>query len=385
MKEMTLNPLPVLTWNWLRMNKAVFSEEAEYKTEAAKLETSELPAGVTFTSGEALQAQEAAQIKGAMGKDFDALLDEKASQAQEAAKNQNSSQAKEAAAPFALLELPAGFKSQAPIFVRAGLQDGAASFQRLFVKAGDNVQATVIIEWTSEKSAKGLNAFQTKIAAGNNCKIRVSTVQLLGSGFVHLNDIGTAAGENSSIEIAQLELGADKIFQGIKSALANARSSFVHNAAYCMDKDRELDMNFIAEQTGRETQSLMNVYGTLKDSAKKTYRGTIDFRKGCAASVGNEIEETLLLSPDVVNKSIPLILCDEEDVQGEHGATIGRLDESVLFYMNARGVSQEEAQKMMARSKIARVAALIGDGQEAQKALDFFDASMENGADGGNE
>ena len=52
---------------------------------------------------------------------------------------------------------------------------------------------------------------------------------------------------------------------------------------------------------------------------------------------------------------------------------------------NARGVSEAEAQKMMARSKIARVAALLGDGQEAQKALDFFDASMENGADGGNE
>ena len=376
MKEMTLNPLPVLTWNWLRMNKAVFSEEAECKTEPAALETSELPAGAAFTSGEALQAQEAAQIKGAMGKDFDALLDEKASQAQEAAKNQNSSQAKEAAAPFALLELPAGFKSQEPIFIRAGLQDGAASFQRLIVKARDNVEATVIIEWSSDKNAKGLNAFQTKIAAGNNCKIRVSTVQLLGSGFVHLNDIGTAAGENSSIEIAQLELGAKKIYQGIRSTLSQARSSFVHNAAYFIDGEREIDMNFVALQKGQKTTSDMNVYGTLKDSAKKTYRGTIDFKNGCVGSVGNELEETLLLSPDVVNKSIPLILCDEEDVQGEHGSTIGRLDESVLFYMNTRGISLEEAQKMMARAKIARVAAFVGDDEEAQKAIDFFDGAF---------
>ena len=74
-----------------------------------------------------------------------------------------------------------------------------------------------------------------------------------------------------------------------------------------------------------------------------------------------------------------LILCDEEDVQGEHGATIGRLDENLLFYMKTRGVSEAEAQKMMARSKIARVAALIGDDGETQKALDFFDQSMEDG------
>lgn len=375
MKEMTLNPLPALTWNWLRMNKASFLEEAEYAIKPTALETSALPEGAAFTSGKDLKAQEAAapkslaRIEGALGKDFDALLDQNSSQGQEAA---------------ALLELKDGFNSASPLFVRANLKDGTASFKRLFVKAGDNVQATVIIEWTSEKSAKGLNAFQTKIVAGSNSRLKVATVQLLGSGFVHLNDIGTAAGENSTVQISQLELGAKKIYQGIRSALTKTRAAFIHNAAYCLDKDRELDMNFIAEQTGRDTQSLMNVYGTLKDSAKKTYRGTIDFKRGCAGSVGNETEETLLLDPQVVNKSIPLILCDEEDVQGEHGATIGRLDESVLFYMNARGVSLEEAQKMMARSKIARVAALIGDEQEAQKALDFFDASMENDGKGGN-
>ena len=376
MKEMTLNPLPALTWNWLRMNKAVFSEEAEYANKPTALETSALPEGAAFTSGKDLKAQEAAAQKspakteGALGKDFDALLDQNSSKAQEAA---------------ALLELKDGFNSASPLFVRANLKDGAASFKRLFVKAGDNVQATVIIEWTSEKSAKGLNAFQTKIQAGRNSRLKVATVQLLGSGFVHLNDIGCAAGENSAIEIAQLELGADKIYQGIKSDLASARSSFVHNAAYCLDGQRELDMNFVAEQRGRETKSLMNVYGTLKDGAKKTYRGTIDFKRGCAASVGNETEETLLLSPDVVNKSIPLILCDEEDVQGEHGATIGRLDEGLLFYMKTRGLPLEEAQKMMARSKIARVAALIGDDAEAQKALDFFDAGLETSADGGQK
>ena len=372
MKEMSLNPLPALTWNWLRMNKALWPQgagEADFASRNADLETSALPNGAKFTRGDVSQAQEAAaQIKDAMGKDFDDLLDQNA-------------------APTALLELPSGLKAQDPIFVRASLQDGAASFQRLFVKAGDNVEASVIIEWSGsaqgapggEKNARGLNAFQTKIAAGNNCKIRVSTVQLLGAGFVHLNDIGTAAGENSSIEIAQLELGAKKIFMGIHSGLSSARAAFKHSATYCLDKDRELDMNFVALQTGRATQSDMSVFGTLMDGAKKTYRGTIDFRKGCAASVGNEIEETLLLSPDVVNKSIPLILCDEEDVQGEHGATIGRLDENLLFYMKTRGVSEAEAQKMMARAKIARVAALLGDETEAQKALDFFDEHFGGG------
>lgn len=365
MKEMTLNPLPALTWNWLRMNKASF-EESGYLQKAERkecpLECSGLPAGAGFYKAkEALSAlDEAARISGALGKDYDEFL------------------AQNAAAPY-VLEIPSGSKCQEPIIVRASLEAGAAFFGRLLVKAGDNVDANVIIEWTSDKNARGLNAFQTKIQAGQGSKIRAATVQLLGADFVHLNDTGTDAGENSTVQISQLELGAKKIYQGIRSALTKTRAAFIHNAAYCLDKDRELDMNFVASQTGRETKSDMSVFGTLMDGAKKTYRGTIDFKKGCAGSTGNEIEETLLLSPQVVNKSIPLILCDEEDVQGEHGATIGRLDEALLFYMKTRGLPLEEAQKMMARSKIARVAALIGDDGEAQKALDFFDEQFGGG------
>ncbi len=43
------------------------------------------------------------------------------------------------------------------------------------------------------------------------------------------------------------------------------------------------------------------------------------------------------MGDDVVNQTIPLILCAEEDVKGSHGASIGQLDEETLFYMQARG------------------------------------------------
>ena len=105
----------------------------------------------------------------------------------------------------------------------------------------------------------------------------------------------------------------------------------------------------------------MRVDGTIRDKALKSYRGTIDFRKGCAGAKGNEMEETLLLTPTVVNKSLPVILCDEEDVEGEHGATIGRLSSDILFYLQTRGISQAAAEKIMAKAKIKRAAAKVLD------------------------
>ena len=135
-------------------------------------------------------------------------------------------------------------------------------------------------------------------------------------------------------------------------------------------------MNYIVNHTGRKTECKMMVYGSLKDNAKKTYRGTIDFKNGCQGAVGNEQEETLLLNPQVVNKSIPVILCDEEDVAGEHGSTIGKLSNDVLFYMNAHGISQTEAEKIMTMSKINRVSSLIPDEKLKTRIAEYIEEAF---------
>ena len=84
----------------------------------------------------------------------------------------------------------------------------------------------------------------------------------------------------------------------------------------------------------------MTVNGVLRDSSQKTFRGTIDFKTGSSGAVGAETEDVLLLGETVVNKTVPLILCAEEDVKGSHGATIGQLDEEMLFYLGSRGISE---------------------------------------------
>ena len=98
----------------------------------------------------------------------------------------------------------------------------------------------------------------------------------------------------------------------------------------------------------------------MKDSAQKTFRGTIDFKRGCKGSVGAEQENVLLLGEEIVNKTIPLILCAEEDVQGDHGATIGELDEETLFYFAARGMDSVMAENLLTREKLYRLAEAMG-------------------------
>ena len=68
-----------------------------------------------------------------------------------------------------------------------------------------------------------------------------------------------------------------------------------------------------------------------------------------------------MLGDGVVNKTVPLILCAEENVVGNHGATIGELDEDTLFYFESRGISAEVAENIMARAAIERRARTMED------------------------
>ena len=71
------------------------------------------------------------------------------------------------------------------------------------------------------------------------------------------------------------------------------------------------------------------------DLYDKILRGTIDFRRGAKRGVGHESEDVLLSSPHARNRTAPLILCGEEEVEGQHAASIGRLDEAKLYYLRS--------------------------------------------------
>ena len=128
-------------------------------------------------------------------------------------------------------------------------------------------------------------------------------------------------------------------------------------------------MNYVALHEGKKTQSNMQAGGVLRDHAFKLYRGTIDFKRGSAGSVGSENETVLLLGEDAENKTVPVILCAEENVEGSHGATIGELDADTLFYFASRGIDRAAAEAILARAAVERLARMAEDEAFSARAL----------------
>ncbi len=236
----------------------------------------------------------------------------------------------------------------------------------LNVNAGEGSTVTL---YTHLKSAdENTTGLRLLLNLEKNAKIRLVELLEPGKNGVLLHDLGGNVGENAEIEVLHLYLGSGVIYSGCRMDLVGEKANVTYQAGYLGKGSQKLDVNLIANHIGKNTTCNLRADGTLKDQAEKTFRGTIDFKKGCKGSVGAEQENVLLLGEKIVNKTIPLILCAEEDVQGDHGATIGELDEDTLFYFAARGIDSVTAENILTREKLYRLAEAMGREDMVERA-----------------
>lgn len=208
--------------------------------------------------------------------------------------------------------------------------------------------------------SNGSAALRILLKLGKHAKLRLVELLEPAQNGAMLHDLGGELGDGAQVEVLHLYLGSGDLYSGCRMDLIGEEAKFTYQAGYLGRKNQLLDVNLISNHIGKNTTCNLRADGTLKDQAQKTFRGTIDFKKGCKGSVGAEQENVLLLGEEIVNKTIPLILCAEEDVQGDHGATIGELDEDTLFYFAARGIDPVTAENILTREKLSRLAESVG-------------------------
>ena len=371
-RNITINRLPTRTWNRLKMNEAVV-KNVEVPVAKTYEEKVGKHAGINLSHG--LEIHQAAgsekklfdSIGTALGSDMDKLgvhfPVEVISNVEptesicctENKKDQTAGSTKN----FAILNLTS---------------DG--HYGRYFLRVKKNSRMNLAVYCTTKENQTEPFFLQLKIYAEENAHLDLSVVQTVGKNLQVFSDIGGVLEKNAAVDLVKMELGGKEVYSGAYMDLKGDTSSFKAHIGYLGEEKQRLDMNYVARHHGKKTESLMESSGVLSGEAFKLFRGTIDFVKGCQGSVGNEKEDVLLLGDDVVNQTIPLILCAEEDVEGNHGASIGELDEKTLFYLMSRGFTREAASQMIARARLDAIANQIMEPSIREKTLKYLEERL---------
>ncbi len=347
--KMKVNPLPVRTWHWTRMNdselKIQTSKEAPEFCLGGQKEGLVWMPDLASTAGPEDYLSDPAsreQMETGMGRDFSDWMRQ---------------------GRTACLEIPDGYQQSEAAILTVDAADGSAA-ARILVHAGAGAKASLVLAVRGDSRnccAADTVALQLEVQAEKDARLQLYVVQLLPIKEQSCLNIGGVLEDEADVELVQLSLGTQKSYIGINMELAGEKSRFSGDLGYRVRPAQLVDINYVARQEGRETVSHLHAWGVLEEAAAKLFRGTIDFKEGCAGSVGAEQEDVLLLGEKQENRTIPLILCHEEDVEGNHGATISRLDEQMLFYLSSRGVDQKTAENMIAQARLEALVSRIPD------------------------
>ncbi len=293
-----------------------------------------------------------------------------------------------------LVEIPAGKQAE---LVTLGHTLGSGEYvgDVTLIHAGAGSSVTVLQSYVGTEQAKpkmknilaeepvavtkllpAQHAGLTKIIAEDGATVRLFQVQMLDKQSHHFSDVGVTVGAGARVEIYQAELGGARAFAGGLAELTGYQGQFTADTVYFGDDKRKIDLNYVARHTGKKTRSRMHAAGALFAASDKIYRGTLDFRNGAAKAVGHETEETLLFSPAARNRTVPLILCDEEDVEGQHAATIGRMSPARQFYLQSRGLSEAQIKQLAVEAMFAPLVDKLPDEKLRQQVRVYLGRSI---------
>ena len=259
--------------------------------------------------------------------------------------------------------VPARTKREDPIVVAVSAAQNQCANTGIIVREG--AEATVVIAAFAGDGSDGddapagidanddalpTSAALTRIVVEAGAKLHLIEMLGVNEGQQHLESVGLEIHQNAAVDVKQYALGGSTIGLGLTANLVGARARLDLNNRYHATHEETLDINHLVRMRGTSTRAQLTESGVLNEAAKKTLRATIDLVRGAKDAQGNEIETVMILGDDVVNKTMPVILCDEDDVAGNHGATIGSVSPEQLDYLAARGLSRQAAEQLFIRA-----------------------------------
>lgn len=230
--------------------------------------------------------------------------------------------------------------------VRVEGVDGAANAAAIDVVAAPGSSLSLAIALDSPTPGAGVVGTRLRVFAGADAHVDVSCTQTLDDSWIALDDAGIVADERARVQVRHIVLGAGRSHTGLDADLRGDDARLDIDTRYLGHGAQQRDFNYVAHQRGRRTVCNLDANGVLAGRSSKTLRGTIELVHGCKGSVGSEQETVLLADERVVNRTVPVILCDEDDVAGNHGATIGHVRPEQLLYLASRGISPDDAERL---------------------------------------
>lgn len=211
-------------------------------------------------------------------------------------------------------------------------EDNLNLVNQIEVEANGNTN--IVIQYKSNTNAMCFHNGIIRIKASSNAKVNVLIMNMLNENTQNFESYENEILDNAEVNYTIIDIGAQNSISNFYSNVIGEFGRCNLKTIYLGSNEQLKDINYIVELRGKNSYTDINVQGALKDNAKKNFKGTIDFKKGCKKAIGNENEYCMLLSDNAKSIALPMLLCTESDVEGNHSSASrkDRFRKFILYY-----------------------------------------------------
>lgn len=252
------------------------------------------------------------------------------------------------AADGAFITLRRGVAVEHPIhlvFVSATPQ--AAAHVRNLIVAGTGAQATVVEHHVSAHADRNLSNIVTRIDCAEDARVTHVKLQQESEQAVHLARIEARQGRDSMFASHSLSFGARLARNDIVTRFDGNGCETLFNGLYHVDGKRHVDHHTTIDHAHPHGTSHEYYRGIVDGDGRGVFAGRIVVGVGALRTDAIQRTDNLLLSARAEADARPELEIYADDVKCAHGATVGRIDETALFYLRTRGIEEERARNLL--------------------------------------
>ncbi|MEP6548904.1 MAG: Fe-S cluster assembly protein SufD [Gammaproteobacteria bacterium] len=241
------------------------------------------------------------------------------------------------------------------LHVAAG--DGAdnIAYPRVIIEAAAGSSATIIEHHVAQGEYTPLVDSSTHLALRQGAQLEHYRVYATGASATHVDSLNIHQDQDSRCKQFTVVLGGGLVRTTLEAHLGKPGASLDSNSLLVGHEERHVDCVNIVTHGAPETRSNQTARAIAGDSSRVIFNSKVIVNAGSVHAQSQQSCRGLLLSPTAEIDTRPQLEIHADEVKCAHGATTGRLDPDMLFYMLSRGLDRDTAQSLLVYAFLADV------------------------------
>jgi Fe-S cluster assembly protein SufD len=254
------------------------------------------------------------------------------------------------------IKIGANKKNEGPlqlIYVSKG--ENVISNPRLFVDAGKFSESEIIETFIGIEANSCFTNHITEVQVGENAILKINKTQVEGDSNFHICTEQISQAENSTFKINTVTLNGAMVRNNINISVEGENCETHMNGAIIASESNHIDNHTFVDHRVSNCYSNENYKYVLAEKSVGVFNGRVVVQKDAQKINAYQKNGNILLSKTAKINSKPELEIYADDVKCSHGSTTGQLDEDAIFYLQARGISKENAKKLLVKAFIGEV------------------------------